>query len=350
MKEFSDCASALFANEYAALFAVVEKRIQLEWQFHPASNLKRAGAHLIDYADKLGQMLQVVYRHNLVEALREEFCWYVHVFSAHNWGENALSVVLDSWIIAIQGLIKQPECNQLAEPLQQIRDELPGLFSRAGAGELRGKISCDALLVDAALAGDFRRAKQRIMEIGKTFVSPDRLIVELLLPAIAAVGNRWELDQIQIFEEHLATQVFKSLMLSLPTLLPSASAPQGRTVLAGCAPADEHELIPLALSAYLEAKGWNVRNFGSSLPADQIIAAVLALKPSALFLTFTMLNFLDDLLRVLDGLRRDYPECRVVIGGRGALLARPVLESRGALVAGDFASGHRLAVEALAHA
>jgi methanogenic corrinoid protein MtbC1 len=121
-------------------------------------------------------------------------------------------------------------------------------------------------------------------------------------------------------------------------------------VLAGCAPGDEHELIPLALSAFLEAKGWNVRNFGSSLPADQIIAAVLALKPSALFLTFTMLCFLDDLLKVIDGLRRDCSECRIVIGGRGASLARPVLESRGVLVADDFASGHRLAVEAIAHA
>ena len=350
MKQYSDSASALFESEHSALFAVVEKRIQLEEQFHLSRNLNKAGMHLVDYAVNFGRLLRVVYRHDLTEALRKEFAWYVHTFSAHEWGQNALSIILDSWIIAIQGLIKQPECNLLADPLQRLRDELPGLFATIAAGSQNDAAPCDPALISAITAGDRQKASQHILANRQSFSTPDRLIVGMLLPAIAEIGKRWQLDQIQIFEEHLATQVIKSILLSLPALLSFSASPTGRTAMVGCAPGDEHELITMALSTYLEVRGWKVKNLGTSLPADQIIAAVAALRPDALFLTFTMLYFLDDLITVLDRLQKDLPNCRVFLGGRGAVLARSLLESKNALVAENFDKGEQMALEALKNA
>lgn len=345
MKGLSDSAPALFEAEYAAVVAVVEKRIQLEWRAHPDQRLDTAGIHLLDTARHFGRLLRVIYRHRLLDALGEELRWYVNLFTAHGWGHDALSLVLDSWIVGIQGLIPPPECNELAEPLQVLRDGLSRLFASAADRDGVSQTAFDPLLVDHLLQGDVQGAQQHLLSSAQSVTSPDRLIVDMLLPAMAEVGNRWERHQIEIYEEHLASQAIKSLLIRLPALPAAAAPPIGRTALVTCAPGDEHDLIPMAMSAYLETKGWKVKNLGGSLPVGQIVAAAAALEPDVLFITLTMLFLIDELLTVLDGLRRDYPSGKVIVGGRGTVAARALLESRGAFVARDFDHGHRLALQ-----
>lgn len=350
MENSFDSASSVFETDYASILAVVEKRIQLEWSFHRDKNLDKPGFHLIDYAKHFGRMLLVIYRHRLVDALREEFQWYVNVFEAHGWGQDALSLILDSWIVAIQGLIKQPECNVLAEPLQNLRDYLPRLFLAQEAPGTSNTTAFDASLLEALVKGDVQGAQHYILSTNQKVSSPDRLIVDVLLPAIAEIGNRWEHHQTEIYEEHIATHVLKTLLMRLPALRPFPVTQIGRTALVSCAPGDEHDLIPLALSSYLEAKGWAVKNLGRSLPAEQIIAAVAGLSPDVLFLTLTMLFLLDDLLYVLDALLRDMPSCKIIVGGRGTVFARVLLESKGAMVAKDFDHGHQMALNEVGYA
>jgi methanogenic corrinoid protein MtbC1 len=115
--------------------------------------------------------------------------------------------------------------------------------------------------------------------------------------------------------------------------------------LVSCAPGDEHELIPLALSSYLECRHWTVKNLGVGLPPDQLARAVAVLEPAVLFLTVTMLSRLDDALDAIESVQRESGRCRIIAGGRGAVLARAVLEDRKVLVALDFADGLRLAEE-----
>ncbi len=69
----------------------------------PGSASDTAGIHLLDTARHFGRLLRVIYRHRLLDALGEELRWYVNPFTAHGWGHDALSLVLDSWIVGIQG-------------------------------------------------------------------------------------------------------------------------------------------------------------------------------------------------------------------------------------------------------
>jgi methanogenic corrinoid protein MtbC1 len=343
--ELSDSAARLFESEYAAILAVVDKRIHLEWGAHPDQQLDTAGDHLIETARHLGRLLRVIYRYRLSDALGEEFRWYVNLFATHGWGHAALSLVLDSWIVGIQGLVPTPECNHLAAPLQALREDLSRLFATAEARDGSGRPTFDPQLVEILLRGDVQHAQQHILSSPGGIASPARWIVDMLLPAMAEIGNRWERHQIEIFEEHLASQAIKSLLIRLPAL-PKAAPPQiGRTAMVTCAPGDQHELVPMAMSAYLEARGWKVRNLGGSLPAEQIVNAAVALEPDVLFITLTMVFLIDDLLAVLTGLRREFPSVTVIVGGRGTVPTRALLESRGARVARDFDDGHRLALQ-----
>jgi methanogenic corrinoid protein MtbC1 len=345
MNALSDAAAGLFASEFENLSAVVLRRLELEWRYHHRLDLANADRQLLQYALEFGRLLKVVYRHRLFSELSEESQWYAGVFAARGSGHDAFALLLDSWIIAIQGVIKPPECNALAQPIQAIRNDLPLLVSRSQHRDLAAPGPTGLVLVDTLVRGDVRGARELISDAAARGTTPDRLIVEVMLPAMAEIGRRWELGEVEVFQEHLATETIQSLLAGLPLMMTGAPPKDGWTALVSCAPGDEHALIPLALAAYLELKGWSVRNLGRSLPSGQIVRAVTAFSPRVLFLTFTVISRLDETLEVIERCRAASAHCRIILGGRGAVAARAIVEDRGALVAHDFEEGFRLAAE-----
>ena len=345
MDALSDQASRLFSLEFGNLSAVVLKRLELEWRYHQRPDLAKADQQLLQYALEFGRLLEVVYRHHLLSDLREESKWYARVFTARGSGHDAFGLILDSWIIAIQGVLKPPECNELATPLQTIRDDLPLLIDQALHPSPVTPRPSDFQLVKTLVRGDVRGAREIISDMVAKGTTLDRLIVEVMLPSIAEIGQRWELNQLEVFQEHLATEAVQSLLAGLPLMMAGTPPKEESTALVSCAPGDEHSLIPLALAAYLECKGWSVKNLGRSLPSGQIVRAVVAFSPKALFLTFTTITKLDEALEVIEQCRAASPHCRIILGGRGAVTAKAILENRGALVANDFEEGARFAAE-----
>ena len=71
-----------------------------------------------------------VYRYDLAQALAQEAVWYASALAVRGPGKDAFSLLLESWIIAVQGIIKPPECNLLAEPIRELQTNLPILFIR----------------------------------------------------------------------------------------------------------------------------------------------------------------------------------------------------------------------------
>jgi len=344
MNTVSNSSSQLFSSEFGNLSALVLKRLELEWHYHQRPDLERVDQQLLHYAIEFGLLLNVVYRYHLFSALREECTWYAAVFGARGSSHDAFALVLDSWIMAIQGLLKPPECNELARPIQSIRDDLDRLIEQATNKPKASIKTVDPALLEKLICGDVQGAREVISEIASEIASPDRLIVEVMLPAMDEVGQRWESNELEIFQEHLATEAIRNLLAGLTVMIPQSRQRMEEVALVSCAPGDEHELIPLALASYLTSRGWTVKNLGVGLPADQIARAVASFAPKVLFLTSTMLSRLEDVLDVIAKVRRE-SDCRIILGGRGAVVAKAMLESRGAMVALDFDEGFRLACE-----
>ena len=343
MNAVSSSASRLFSSEFGNLSALVCKRLELEWRYHKRADPERADQELLLYLLEFGKLLNVVYKYNLLSALWDECKWYARLFGARGSRHDSFALVLDSWIIAIQGLLKPPECNELARPIQSLRDGLDSLIEQASYERKALIKPVNPELLKKLICGDVRGAHGVISAIATEFASPERLIVEVLLPMMAEVGQRWEANELEVFQEHLATEAIRSLLAGLSFMIPESRLETDAVAMVSCAPGDEHELIPLALATYLAFQGWTVKNLGGSLPADQIALAVAALKPKALFLTFTMLSRLEAVSDLIEKINGESKHCRIILGGHGAVVAKEALESQGALVALDFEDGFRLA-------
>lgn len=344
MKTISTSAARLFEEEYGNLFAIVQKRICLECESHADINLKDCCPYLIDYSSEFGNLLKIVYKYELIDALNEEIKWYLSLFHFQKWKKNGLSLILDSWIVAIQGWLKSPECNELTFPLKSIKDNLASQTE-----EIKDiKVAFDNKLiqfVEYLLKGDFHNALNLINQLVENSMPPENIIAELIVPASVEIGLRWQKNEIEIFEEHLATNTIKKL-LNYISFLKNPPIKQEKTILISCAPGDEHDLSTLALSTFLELKGLKVRNLGRSLPAEQILKAVQKLEPGILILTFTMISMLEGVLKVIDIVQAAKPDLKILVSGRGAKLTKSLLESKRVIVIENFSELNDLAIGA----
>ncbi len=337
-------ASALFESNYNQLLALVLRRMAIEMQYHPSGELKPLEADLIEQFREFGELLRVVYRYDLTDVLAQEAAWYASALSSRGSAHVAFKLLVESWIIAIQGTIRPQECNLLSAPLRELLNNESFIFDQAGQ---RGSATPDndiVDLVDRLIVGDREQSLALLTGHVKSGINPPDLITRFILPALVEIGRRWESNEIQIFEEHLASETIIRLLAGFSSDLPRAE-PVNRQGLVSCVPNEKHQLVPMALTAFLELKGWQVTSLGSSLPASQILLAVKKLKPDAVFLSFHLLSRLTESMELVSQLNETCPGSQILIGGNGAHAGKSLLEASGATVVDSFDEAHLSALK-----
>jgi methanogenic corrinoid protein MtbC1 len=334
--------ATVFEEHLDQLAALVRQRLALEWQFHQRQDLAQLKSDLTELVREFGQLLRVIYHYDLRDALAHEAAWYASVLAARGPGGDAWGLLLDSWIMAIQGVIKPPECNQLAAPLRELRGRGQPVFAAAQVRRGTPPPAPVRELADRLVAGDRAGAMALLQSQRAAGAAATELILRLIVPAMADIGRRWELNELAVFEEHLASETMLRLLADW-AVGEAESAPTGRVAMVSCVPNDQHQILPAVLTAYLELRGWSVRSLGRSLPAEQIVQAVERIEPVALFLSMTMLARLPETLAVVEQARAQRPGCRIIVGGHGATWGRQLLEAAGARVTQDFDEAHRWA-------
>jgi DNA-binding transcriptional MerR regulator len=137
----------------------------------------------------------------------------------------------------------------------------------------------------ALLAHDLAGADQLLGEILPLYAL-ERIVLELIQPSLAAIGEGWAAGQISVATEHLASHYLRQRLLAWTESGPElrASAP---TVLA-CAPGDWHETGLLMLALLLRRKGWPIDYLGPSLPLSDLASFVRGAQPAAVVLVATV--------------------------------------------------------------
>lgn len=110
-------------------------------------------------------------------------------------------------------------------------------------------------------------------------------IVETVIPLLNTVGERWATGKLQIFEEHLLSEVLTRFLNSeIYVLQKTAKEPR---VLLATLPGEKHTLGLLMVSALLSSRSISVVNLGAEVPLDQLISAVQRFEVDVLGITFS---------------------------------------------------------------
>ncbi|MGC8841324.1 MAG: cobalamin B12-binding domain-containing protein [Candidatus Sumerlaeaceae bacterium] len=327
------------------LFIVVHERLELYAKNAGGMVLQLLGSELDGIERDFAEVLRTVVRHNLPEILLHESGWFLTVLKSRGAPANLFDLLVESWIIAIEGIIPPPACNVLAAPLQHLRRQIPELARHIDMPREQTQDPYVEQAVHYLTSGDSQAILQWLQsEASSAGKALYELIPDVLLRGMAAIGCEWERNRLPIYREHIATETLIETLAALPSL--SAHQPKvALRALTTCAPSDHMQLVPMALATYLRLRGATAFSLGHGLPPGEIAAAAEAFQASVVFLSFAMVTRLDRVLELLAETQRLAKPPLVIVGGRGAYLARALLEARGAQVALTFEHGFELAIQ-----
>jgi DNA-binding transcriptional MerR regulator len=119
----------------------------------------------------------------------------------------------------------------------------------------------------AAIARFDDTEAQAVIDRVLASTTTDGLLVEVLLPYLHALGERWRNGEASVGEEHFASSLIRGRLLGLARGWGRGFGP---IALLACLPGEEHELGLLAFGLALRARGWRIAYLGSNTPLEGI--------------------------------------------------------------------------------
>ncbi|HEY4756775.1 MAG TPA: cobalamin-dependent protein [Ignavibacteriaceae bacterium] len=142
------------------------------------------------------------------------------------------------------------------------------------------------------------------------------IYVDLLQRSLYHVGKMWEQGQLSIADEHMGTEITKCLMNKYADKI-TANKKVGKTALITCVDKEFHEIGARMAADVFELNGWNTYFLGASTPTKEIVKFIEIKKPDVVGLSFNFYMNLLRLFEVIDHIRKNYPDQKIIIGGQG---------------------------------
>ncbi|MBN2387199.1 MAG: MerR family transcriptional regulator [Anaerolineales bacterium] len=156
---------------------------------------------------------------------------------------------------------------------------IPEEESRSGADA--APASLRQPIIATLLNHDLRRADQLLGEM-LAFHSPEDLTLEVIGPALNAIGAAWEEGRITVATEHLASNYLRHRLLMWMVTGPMPRP--GNPIVLACAPGEWHEGSLLMLGVLLRRQGWPVAYLGQNVPFHDLADFVAEIRPPVVVL------------------------------------------------------------------
>lgn len=199
-------------------------------------------------------------------------------------------------------------------------------------------------LAGRLIEGDEPGTWQLIEDALTAGATPESVYTELLVPAMAEVGDRWARGDATIADEHTATVTVQRLVGRLGPSFARRGRKRG-TVVLGAAPGDSHGLTVSLLADPLRGRGFGVIDLGANVPIEAWLDAVRGAERLKAVGISVIAPGLDTVVAATTAALHETTDVPIVLGGRGI---SDEAHAR-ALGADGWAPTHELAVELFEH-
>ena len=136
-------------------------------------------------------------------------------------------------------------------------------------------------LFTSLLVMDAQTADQALGE-ALTFSTPEDLILNIIAPVMTMIGEAWEQNNINVANEHFATNYLRQRLLMWMLNGPPPRPVQ--PIVLACAPNEWHEGSLLILGALLRRRRWPVAYLGQAVPLPDLANFTKEMNPSMIVL------------------------------------------------------------------
>jgi MerR family transcriptional regulator, light-induced transcriptional regulator len=140
----------------------------------------------------------------------------------------------------------------------------------------------------------------------------EMVLQDVVLPYLHGLGERWEVGEISVAQEHFASNLLRGRLLGLAQ---GWGQGHGPGAILACLPGEQHELGLLVFGVALRRRGWRITYLGTDSPIGAVADIARSVLPAVVvLLSMNPDSFLDH-ARQIEQLAN---QVQVVIAGRGA--------------------------------
>lgn len=183
--------------------------------------------------------------------------------------------------------------------------------------------------VEALLSGEEALAGQVIEDGLSQEVSPTSMYLDVLAPSIVHIGDLWHKEEINVAQEHLATQISLRLIDRLVRLL-KPSKKLGVRVVVTAVENEHHAVGARMLADFLYVDGWDVDYLGDDTPTSDLVEFVQRRGASLVGLSVTLVENLPHARKAVELLHDLESRPAVMVGGAALKKAPEEVENLGA--------------------
>jgi len=145
------------------------------------------------------------------------------------------------------------------------------------------------------------------------------LYLEVVSPALVAIGERWHRGELQIHEEHRASTIVARLFARVSGRFAHRGPSRGTVVIGG--PSGERHALGLTMVAdLLRSRGWNVSDIGTDVPAASFATAVRNVDQlRAVCIGVTLRESLDQARKSITAIKAELPDDVKIFAGGAAI-------------------------------
>ncbi|MEU8343363.1 Methanogenic corrinoid protein MtbC1 [Actinomadura meyerae] len=170
--------------------------------------------------------------------------------------------------------------------------------TRPSGGKAEADVRTDELWA-AVMAGDEYAATDIVMAALDGGMDPEALLMDVIAPLQARVGQEWAANRITVAQEHTATAVTERVIGAVahhPAVRRRGSATEGEPgrVAVACIDGEWHALPARLLAEVLRLRGWRVDYLGAQVPTPHLIAHLHRTRPAAVALSSSIPTRLPD--------------------------------------------------------
>ncbi len=248
--------------------------------------------------------------------------WMRALLRSRKMSDGALEAALDS---LCRVLATELPAEAVAAATGACRDAIKALEAakepsdaRLATDSAEGRLAGNYLL--ALLEGDRNRATRLILDAAEAGAAVGDLYVKVLLLAQQEAGRMWRDAEINVAEEHFATNTTRSVMAQLARYAPRKE-PNSKTILAAAVAGNQHDLGVQAVAEFFEMAGWRAIQLGADLPIPDLVQAIDFYRADLLGLSVALRSQMATLKRTIEAVRHSERGrvVKILVGGRALL-------------------------------
>jgi DNA-binding transcriptional MerR regulator len=140
----------------------------------------------------------------------------------------------------------------------------------------------------------------------------ETVLRDLILPALRQVGDKWESGELEVGQEHFASNLIRPRLLALARLWGRGGGP---LAILACPPGERHDISLIAFGLLLRSYGWRILFLGADTPLSSLGEAVATTGPRLVVVASMDGALLEAVAADLRRLARAAP---LVLSGAGA--------------------------------